>query len=530
MHDDMKHRSGRRRLRPVQLLRIASQTLATLFFITLVVLAGLDSPSAGGALAWFFYTDPLLGATGLLVQGAMPVLFGCSLVLLLLTLFLGRFFCGWICPLGAIHQCCSFLAAKPDRLPDSHFSRKLRKVKFLVLIAVLAAALAGTPAGVLLDPFTLLVRSITASLEPAGLHLAKRVTELPVPGFNPAPAGAKPAITAGKPVPGPWPPAHTQGTLIGFLFLLTLGMNFFQRRFYCNTLCPLGALYGWVARRGRFRLKVEPGCRSCRQCGRNCTYSGNPVDEYSRQDCVVCFNCVADCPSGSIRAVQSASPGQPELPAGLSRRQVLGSAAAGCLLAALPQVSGPASIRTRDYLRPPGALPEDEFLKKCTRCGICIQVCPTGFIQPAFLETGLDGIWTPVLRASHGYCRLDCNACTPVCPAGALQPLPLADKKQFKLGTAVVDKNRCYTYADGINCTVCRDRCPVPDKAIRYRPARVLNYQGEPAETNQIYVVPDLCNGCGLCEHVCPRTDAPGIRLTSEEEQRESGYGRLYNN
>ncbi len=70
----------------------------------------------------------------------------------------------------------------------------------------------------------------------------------------------------------------------------------------------------------------------------------------------------------------------------------------------------------------------------------------------------------------------------------------------------------------------CEEHCPVPEKAIRFRQVQVWDFHGGQTQVNQIYVVPDLCIGCGICENVCPRLDAPGIRLTAEEEDREAQY------
>lgn len=151
-----------------------------------------------------------------------------------------------------------------------------------------------------------------------------------------------------------------------------------------------------------------------------------------------------------------------------------------------------------------------------------MQICPTNFIQPALFQAGMDGLWTPILNARTGYCEFSCNKCTQVCPTKAIQPLTVEEKKKFKMGTAVVDRSRCYTYADGYNCAVCEEHCPVPDKAIRFREVPTWNFEGKLVNVKQIYVVPDLCTGCGICENVCPRTDAPGIVMSAEEEQRES--------
>jgi len=210
-------------------------------------------------------------------------------------------------------------------------------------------------------------------------------------------------------------------------------------------------------------------------------------------------------------------------PVDVGRRRLLGAAACGLAAAALPK----ASLAARPglphrFTRPPGAVRERDFLESCARCGQCVQSCPTGFVQPALLEAGFEGLWTPVLDARAGWCAPECQRCTSACPTGALGPLTLEQKRAFKIGTAVVDRSRCYTWADGFDCTVCADRCPVTPRAIRFREAEAWDFRGRRVRVRQVYVLPDLCTGCGICEHFCPRGASPGIVNTAEDEHREA--------
>jgi len=319
--------------------------------------------------------------------------------------------------------------------------------------------------------------------------------------------------------------AFYQSVVVGLILIILLALNLWRRRFYCNTLCPLGALYGLIARFSFLRLKTRDHCKACNVCAAHCTYGGSPYQDYRKADCLVCFNCAVDCPHDAIAtefrpAVSAVS----RTPMDLGRRRVLGGVAAGLLAGALPAIGPRARLETHGFIRPPGSVKEKDFLEKCVRCGQCMQVCPTNVIQPAALETGIDGLWTPVLRPDLGYCEYECNRCTKACPTHAIEPLDLEEKKEFKIGTAVIDRNRCYTYADGYNCAVCEEHCPVPDKAIRFREVELWNFEGRLVKVKQIYVVPDLCIGCGICQNVCPRSDAPAIHVTAEEEQREFSY------
>lgn len=506
-------RSTARRLRA---LRVFSQVVFLILFFVLLV----------SASRMFFYFDPLLFLLNFLATGTVFKLFLLSLIPVALTLVFGRFFCGWVCPLGTLNQFFTWIGLRKKKRRIEPVPERALRVKYVVLIVVVAMALMGTHLGGWLDPLSLLTRSTAVSLAPAANH---GLNQLLKGGAEEEGIGAtilKPAYRlARRHLLTAEQRAFAQSALVGLILLLILGLNLWRRRFYCNTICPLGALYGLISRFSLMRLKTRNNCKSCNFCAAHCTYGGSPFKDYRKADCLVCFNCAVDCPHDSV-AAEFALPlsTQSRTPLDVGRRRVLGGVVAGLVAGALPAVGPRARQKTHGFIRPPGAVKEKEFLEKCVRCGQCMQVCPTNVIQPAGLETGVDVLWTPVLRPDLGYCEYECNRCTKVCPTNALEPLNLEEKKEFKIGTAVIDRNRCYTYADGYNCAVCEEHCPVPDKAIRFRDAEVLNFEGRLVKVKQIYVVPDLCIGCGICQNVCPRSDAPAIFVTSEEEQRQFSY------
>jgi len=383
----------------------------------------------------------------------------------------------------------------------------------------------GTHIGGWLDPFSLLTRSSTIIIKPAVNYTIEHTlkagatdTGLVSDILKPAYKFSRKNILTNK------QRYHRQTILIGGLFFLFIALNLYRRRFFCNYLCPLGALYGLLSKFSLFNLKINNSCKECNVCSINCTYNGSPYQDYLKSECMTCFNCTVDCPHNSID-VKFALPAKSNITQiNLGRRHVVGSFTSGLFFAIMPRIGNKAKKKSHQFTRPPGSVAERDFLKKCIRCGECIDVCPTNFIQPALFQTGIDGIWTPVLDAYTGYCEYECHKCTQICPTKAIEKISLKQKKEFKIGTAVIDKNRCYTYADGYNCAVCEEHCPIPDKAIRFREVDIWNFEGRQVKVKQIYVVPDLCTGCGICENVCPRIDAPGILLSAEEEQREAEY------
>ena len=86
-----------------------------------------------------------------------------------------------------------------------------------------------------------------------------------------------------------------------------------------------------------------------------------------------------------------------------------------------------------------------------------------------------------------------------------------------------VDKNRCLPWAFDRPCIVCQEVCPVSPKAITLK---AFSPAGSDLRLQQPAVDPDACNGCGLCEHACPVSGLPAIRVSAENESR--GDARMF--
>ena len=160
-------------------------------------------------------------------------------------------------------------------------------------------------------------------------------------------------------------------------------------------------------------------------------------------------------------------------------------------LASAAQVPPAAGATGQRYLRPPGALPEEEFLKRCINCGQCGEACPNRCIKYFGHENGLEAMDTPYIVPREKACIL-CMKCGDVCPSGAIQPIAREAKAivdNVAMGRAVVDEHLCLSF-QGKTCGVCYRACPLPDVALRV------------GRLEQPHVL-DECVGCGLCERSC---------------------------
>jgi polyferredoxin len=484
----------------------------------------------------FFQLDPLIALENALTSRALYHGLLWFLVILIPTLFLGRFVCGWICPLGSVHHFFGSLQSerkRGKRLIDSNRYKRWQTTKYYLLIAGLVAALLGSGIVGWLDPIAFLVRSLALSILPAtnyALSATLRAMEHSHLGS---------LQTFGSIVHfalGSWlltfkQPYFRQAVCIGIIFIFLVALNFRITRFWCRALCPLGALLGIISRWSVLGLvKNAEHCKDCDRCLLHCQGGDDPIGgvPWRQAECHLCLNCVADCPEGGLQFKLLSK--QKTLGANLRRRKVLTGLVAGAAIVPLfRSAPGFAAQRNPRLLRPPGALAEDYFLGRCIRCGECMKVCPNNALQPAWNEAGVEGLWTPVLAPRIGYCETSCVLCSQVCPTGAIWEITPAEKgwgasthetKPIRLGTAFYDRGRCLPWAMATECIVCEEWCPTSPKAIYLQPAQIVAPDGSIKLVRQPYLDPSRCVGCGACEYACPVQDLPAIYITSIGESR----------
>jgi polyferredoxin len=527
---DLTARLGLRRRLRLTNVRVVSQAFFFVAFV-LAVWATWTSRLGGYPVSRLLEMDPLVMVSTALATGYVYRFLGWGLLVLALTLVLGRVFCNWICPYGTLHQFTGWvfnIRKHKERWKTNRY-RRIFFLKYGVLTVLLILALFGSLQIGLLDPICLMYRSLATAIAPASdLLVGAAGEELARVGVDQA------LMEPLKFAPGVERRVFVGSLWIGLFLVGLVGMNLVIPRFFCRVLCPLGAMLGVFSRFALFRINRDVHkCTDCNLCLTRCEGASDPQAQLRLSECFACMNCIDDCPEDALSYGAKGHDARQVIPGpSLGRRKLVFSSLAGIL--ALPLLKNNGVNTDQNYsaklIRPPGSVEESDFLSKCIKCDQCINVCPTNVLQPATTEeAGFEGLWTPVMNFNIGHCQLKCTLCSEVCPTGAIRKITVEEKLgkgafagngPVVLGTAFFDVGRCLPHAMEIPCVVCEEVCPVSPKAIQTRDEEVRNAFGELVVLNKPFLVPDLCIGCGICQNECPVTDSRAVYVTPVGESR----------
>jgi len=478
----------------------------------------------GWPVNWILQLDPLVGLGTLLTTRTLYAGLVWGLATVILTIVLGRFFCGWLCPFGSLHQFVGYLARRKRstraKLALNRY-HSAQSLKYWILVFLLTMAIAelavdvvrlprATPVGFAALMVLVLAALVVLAIRQTERHIKKTtaavlavsggwilisflfygdwrpLASLQIGLLDPIPLVYRsinllvlPLIDHTALAVSNNPRLYAGSGLIATIFVVSVLLNFIRPRFYCRFVCPLGALFGVLGRFAIWRIgKAREECIDCHLCEKNCEGACQPTSKIRIAECVLCLNCMDDCHHGLMGYHTAPSAGGEILSPDLTRREFLTAAASGAAAIPLLRIGGnPGPNWNARLVRPPGSLPEQQFLSRCIKCGQCMRICPTNVIHPAGLTAGLEGLWTPVLnfRIGTSGCQHNCIACGNLCPTAAIRPISLEERQgigrydeqgPIKIGTAFIDRGRCLPWAMDRPCIVCQENCPVSPKAI----------------------------------------------------------------
>ncbi|MDR2764977.1 MAG: 4Fe-4S binding protein [Tannerella sp.] len=457
-----------------------------------------------------------------LLPALLGGMYGLFLFWLVLTLVLGRAYCSVACPAGVLQDIVNriFCIGKKKRKGVLRFRyhAPLNVFRYVLLAVVFGLAVFGvTELCMWLDPYSNFGR-IAANL------------------FRPVVLEGNNLLADGLHKTGNYSLYHIPVTSVtavslaaaGIALVLFIVMVVFRGRYFCNTLCPVGALLSLVSRYSIFRIVFDKkACIQCRSCEYTC--KAEAIDpkamKVDMSRCVSCFNCLSSCRKEALtykpapllsRArrffIKKALPAAGQSPD--SRRTFLatGAAIASALpLAVLKAQQRKAGKESGDILSqpvtPPGSLNLTHFKDRCTACHLCVTKCPSHVLRPAGLEYGFDYLLKPRMAYIDSYCNFECVICSEICPTHALRPLTVEEKKITQIGIARFFIDLCIVHTEENDCGACSEHCPT--QAVHMVP-----YKGTLTIPQ---VEPELCVGCGGCESICPVRPVRAILVEANE-------------
>lgn len=492
------------------MLRKIRITLALTFW-TLITAMFLDfTGTLHGWLGWLAriqFLPAVLSLNAAVVSG-----------LVVLTLLFGRIYCSVICPTGVFQDIISNLSSRRKGKKNRFKYGKARDImRHVVLVLFLILLAAGfTAIASLIAPYSAYGRMVQNLGSPVVLWINNLLATV-------AEHYGSYAIYTRE----IWIRALPVFIVAAITFVTLTVLAWRGGRIYCNTICPVGTILGFLSRHSLFRPAIDTGkCVNCGNCARRCKSSCIDVKTHSidLSRCVACMDCIGNCSKGAI----SFSVRRPRIsdakdsPVDKSRRSFMltGAMAAGTAAAVKAQKTvdgGLAEILDRRLPRratplvPPGAVSVRHFARHCTACQLCVSQCPNGVLRPS---AGLDSFMQPKMEFDHGYCRPECHTCSDVCPAGAIKPISWEDKSSIQIGHAVWVAKNCIVNTDDVECGNCARHCLAG--AITMVPSDPSN-----STSRKIPAIDETrCTGCGACENLCPARPFGAIYVEGHEIHR----------
>lgn len=443
-------------------------------------------------------------------------------VLLLLTLLLGRVYCSVICPLGVFQDAVSWLHSRSKKGKNRFsYSPEIKWLRYTFLAILVVAFICG-------------IGSIVALLAPYSSY-GRIASNLFAPiykwGNNLLALIAEHADSYAFYSTDVWIKSLPTFIIAAVTFVVIVVLAWRSGRTYCNTVCPVGTVLGYISKFSIFHPVIDAEkCKNCSLCSRRCKtscidYKNHKID-YSR--CVACMDCIDNCKHGALKlkcrfakaktdsdVKDTVSTAQIDS----ARRSFITATAIATTTAVVKsqekKVDGGLAViedkkipERATHIVPAGALSARNFTNHCTACQLCVSVCPNNVLRPS---TDLAKLMQPEMSYERGYCRPECTKCSEVCPAGAINPISVAEKSSIRIGHAVWIKKNCIPLTDGVECGNCARHCP--SGAI----LMVASDSSNPDSVKIPVVNMERCIGCGACENLCPARPFSAIYVEGHE-------------
>ena len=491
------------------MLRILRRIFASIFIVGITLLF-LDF--TGIFTAYFSWMTKLQFLPAVISANVIVIT-----LLVILTLLVGRVYCSVICPLGIMQDVISHfgLRAKKNRYT---YSKEKRILRFAVLVVFITMMIVGVGSFVaLLAPYSSYGRIITNLGQPIILAINNLLADWAE--ANDSFAFAQTDL---------WLRSVSSMAVAGATLLIIGFLAWRYGRTYCNTICPVGTVLGYLSKCSLLKLTIDTEkCVNCGLCGKNCKSScidvKNHSIDYSR--CVACMNCIDKCHKHAIgyqlKLSSSNNNNDNNKVDGEKRNFIamVGALTASAIATAQEKTTdgGVAPIIDKTVIKrqtpivPAGSLGLRNFADHCTGCQLCITKCPNGVLRPS---SDLLSLLQPEMSYERGFCRPECNICSQVCPAGAIKPITVEDKSSIKIGTAVWNKELCVVLTDKVSCGNCERKCPAG--AITMIPMDPDDH-----DSPRVPMVDEnKCIGCGACENLCPSRPISAIHVEGVERHR----------
>lgn len=434
-------------------------------------------------------------------------------VLIVITLIFGRIYCSTVCPMGVFQDIVTWISKKTaKRKKRFHYSPALTFVRWGVVGLTTVAFLSEFTALLgLLDPYSAFGRMTVNVFKPVYM-LGNNLLEKIFSGFdNYTFYQVDTSLVS------------ISSFIIGLITFLLIGFLAWRYgRTWCNTMCPVGTLLGFLSRFSLLKVRIDAGkCNHCglcaTKCKASCINSKEQTIDYSR--CVDCFDCLDACKQQALQYSLPNAAGKQAADASKRRFLMAGLATAAATPNVVAQVRDAAAVaggmksdKRQTPITPPGSLSLEHFQSRCTSCHLCVSKCPSHVLKPAFMEYGLGGIMQPTVYFEKGFCNFDCTVCSDVCPNGAILPLTKEQKHLTQMGKVVFIEENCIVYRDGTSCGACSEHCPTQALSmVPYKDGLTIPH-----------VDTDICVGCGGCEYICPARPFRAVYIEGNKVQHDA--------